>query len=179
MVSCYAVFKKHLHCYAINIFFQFLSPVCRHKMRICLASLKWFLHFTVTAALRLSPVYSLTPNPFFLYFFVSQPWPSLGPAAVIYIYKCDIELIARGLFHKKILRQHFFSQAACEIPPHLSWLAEPNPKCGHSSTHKCLCPESIHNILILAVHWGTTKPGSKCYLKCSVYRIHFLFFIFL
>lgn len=178
MVSCYAVFKKHLHCYAINIFFQFLSPVCRQKMRFCLASLKWFPHFTVTAALRSSPLYSLTPNPFFLYFFVSQPWP--GCCYYIYFFlKSDLDLIARGLFHKKILRQHFFSKATCEIPPHLSWLAEPNPKCGHSSTCKCLYPESTHNILILAVHWGTTQPQSKCYLKCSVYRIHFLFCIFL
>lgn len=163
---CYKHFFSNSSLLSADKRWDFVSPPWSGSL-ILLSLLPCVHHLSILSLLTLSSSISLSA--------------SLGPAAVIIFLKkkCDLDLIARGLFHKKILRQHFFSQAACEIPPHLSWLAEPNPKCGHSSTRKCLYPESTHNILILAVHWGTTQPGSKCYLKCSVYRIHFLFCIFL
>jgi len=91
--------------------FEIAPSICCHCCPVCITSLFYLSLFL--------PLFSLSSI-----FWVVVMWK-----------KCDMDLIAGGTSNTKAT---FFSQAAQEIVRYL--LAEPSPKCVHSSTLKCLYP---------------------------------------
>lgn len=113
-----------------------LSLVCLQtiKYQFCLASLEVAPSFCChCCTVFITSLFCLSLPPF--------SSSSLRPASS-WLLLCENDVIwiwwqGDFFFCKLRLRQHF-SLRLHRIPPHLPRLAEPNPKCGHNSTLKCL-----------------------------------------